>query len=188
VQDLIGDMGVASITFWPMVHFIRQMVTEEDTVEVDREEAAEKEVKFTPKEVIAFREIFTNWAELSDDTSLKAALGSAPASAWAADGEGEEEHLNKLRTASTMSKLGASQAADDGKWLSGDGIRRIVRSLGLSLSNESRAALEQKVNKFDLDDRGRIDFPDFLRLMRWMLDTNFAQIEGAIKGYDNYKA
>lgn len=66
--------------------------------------------------------------------------------------------------------------------LCGDAIRRLIRSMGLSASSTEKDALTTKMAS--LDARGRrenpeIDLGKFLRLMRWMLDVNFAGIKEA---------
>merc|ERR1712217_60205 len=61
--------------------------------------------------------------------------------------------------------------------LSADGFRRLIRSLGVSITPGNRGKLDDKMQS--LDDQGRrdgalLDFIAFLRMMRWMLDTDFA--------------
>mmetsp|Transcript_47483 Transcript_47483/g.109933 ORF Transcript_47483/g.109933 Transcript_47483/m.109933 type:complete len:476 (+) Transcript_47483:3-1430(+) len=62
--------------------------------------------------------------------------------------------------------------------LSSEAVRRLLHSLNVQLDMDSRARLDNKID--ELNPAGRVDFADFLRLMRWMLDINFADIEGSV--------
>eukprot|EP00929_Paragymnodinium_shiwhaense_P059678 TRINITY_DN29877_c0_g1_i1.p1 TRINITY_DN29877_c0_g1~~TRINITY_DN29877_c0_g1_i1.p1 ORF type:complete len:1608 (+),score=662.86 TRINITY_DN29877_c0_g1_i1:80-4903(+) len=66
--------------------------------------------------------------------------------------------------------------ADTAKDISRDGVKRLLGALGLKLSNVQSKDLDNKVHT--LNESGRVDFADFLRVMRWMQDTNFANING----------
>merc|ERR1711957_951837 len=110
--------------------------------------------RFTLTEVDTFREVFTNW--------------------FARDKVFEDE------AASNHTGLvggGCPRTTDEEvKELSKDCMRRLLKSMGLKLNQEQRNKLERKIDDFGTP--GRVDFADFLRLMRWMLDTNFADIQG----------
>jgi len=58
-----------------------------------------------------------------------------------------------------------------------DVVRRLVRSLGVSITPENKGRLDDKLAT--LDDGGLLDFFGFLRLMRWLTDTNFAGVNDA---------
>jgi hypothetical protein len=66
--------------------------------------------------------------------------------------------------------------------LPGDGARRIIRFLGVPISSSDQT-LGKKLTS--LDKKGRTDFPmlefwPFLRLMRWLMDTNFRGINDSV--------
>jgi len=68
-------------------------------------------------------------------------------------------------------------AATSGKALTSEGIARILRSLGLKLPAPSDyVELDAICKECDQDKNGNIDFPDFLVLMRWLLDMDFRKI------------
>jgi len=52
----------------------------------------------------------------------------------------------------------------------------LTRKLGLKLKKEERKTLEEQVLKTSDNGEDSLDFADFLRLMRWILNTNFAHI------------
>jgi len=52
----------------------------------------------------------------------------------------------------------------------------LSRKLGMRFNAENREQLEQKVLEISPKQEDSLDFADFLRLMRWILDTNFANI------------
>merc|ERR1712151_563324 len=81
------------------------------------------------------------------------------------------------------------------------GLFTLLRSIGLRVAPEAKLALEHKACSLggvvlalqavalgsgfyhERDQVPAIDFPDFLRLMRWMLDTNFADINTTTKDW-----
>merc|ERR1712048_517095 len=76
----------------------------------------------------------------------------------------------------------AAEISTDGKkepaqGLTRESVRRLVRSLGVSLSPETTGILLNKLA--DLDNNGVLDFLGFLRLMKWLVDTNFAGVNDA---------
>jgi len=68
-------------------------------------------------------------------------------------------------------------AAKEGKALTSEGIARILRSLHVHLPHVSDyTQLEQICMDSDIDGNGNVDFPDFLVVMRRLLDENFRHI------------
>eukprot|EP00927_Polykrikos_kofoidii_P027130 TRINITY_DN23985_c0_g1_i1.p1 TRINITY_DN23985_c0_g1~~TRINITY_DN23985_c0_g1_i1.p1 ORF type:complete len:861 (+),score=191.80 TRINITY_DN23985_c0_g1_i1:87-2585(+) len=65
--------------------------------------------------------------------------------------------------------------SDDLKSISQASLRRLLRSLGLKLDSTNRTDLEAKAHELNNEDQ--VDFADFLLIMRWMMDTNFADIQ-----------
>eukprot|EP00933_Yihiella_yeosuensis_P080805 TRINITY_DN94306_c0_g1_i1.p1 TRINITY_DN94306_c0_g1~~TRINITY_DN94306_c0_g1_i1.p1 ORF type:complete len:1130 (+),score=267.36 TRINITY_DN94306_c0_g1_i1:103-3390(+) len=61
---------------------------------------------------------------------------------------------------------------DDYSGISRDLAKRIVRSLGISLSGDKSKQLDTVLDKFE--ENGLLYFFGFLRLMKWIVDTNFA--------------
>eukprot|EP00929_Paragymnodinium_shiwhaense_P007497 TRINITY_DN111419_c0_g1_i1.p1 TRINITY_DN111419_c0_g1~~TRINITY_DN111419_c0_g1_i1.p1 ORF type:complete len:863 (+),score=300.88 TRINITY_DN111419_c0_g1_i1:117-2705(+) len=59
--------------------------------------------------------------------------------------------------------------------MSKDGLRRLLATLGVK--KFKKQDLDDKVDMYD-PELGAVDFCNFLRLMRWMLDTNFGNING----------
>jgi len=58
-------------------------------------------------------------------------------------------------------------------------LRRLVRSLGVTISVANEALLDKKIQEIDEEGRtetAQLDFKGFLHLMRWILDCNFAGI------------
>eukprot|EP00434_Breviolum_minutum_P001075 symbB.v1.2.000941.t3/scaffold45.1/size390604/4 len=53
-------------------------------------------------------------------------------------------------------------------------VRRVVRNTGLSLGPERKEALDVRLDTLEED--GKLKFHGFLRLMRWILETDFGEI------------
>lgn len=168
-EELLGNMGDPAVTFNVMLFLVRALLTAADHAEVDRDRQIMDKTKFTPKEAEEFREIFSFWAEKAaalDDG--KAAPEEAPAGS---PGKG-------LMTPSG----GDSSEAPRIHLLTEDGMKRVVRSLGLIMTPQERHELDEKLKEgpTDKENPGKYGFFEFLVFMRWMLDTNFAHINEAV--------
>merc|ERR1712217_863888 len=153
VQDA-GEPGSGHLSFWVLVQLLRVMFSRDDKRVLDRESRAVEQTRFSLPEVDSFREIFVNTFhrdKVFEDEAEQNLPGGAQRLPCAAEEEIKE--------------------------ISKDGMRRLLKSMGMKLSVEQRNKLERKID--DLGTTGRVDFADFLRLMRWMLDTNFADIQTA---------
>lgn len=58
-----------------------------------------------------------------------------------------------------------------------DGVNRVLRSMGATIQREDQKLLEDQFATLQQDDQQTMDFHSFLRLMRWVLDCNFASIK-----------
>merc|ERR1712050_126310 len=65
--------------------------------------------------------------------------------------------------------------------LSRDAVRRLVKALGVSITGENKAKLDDKLKSLGCDEEGVLDFFGFLDLMRWLMDTNFAGVNDVSK-------
>merc|ERR1712176_435732 len=85
-----------------------------------------------------------------------------------------EIFLNWVNRERRMSEASNSCAVDakGPDTLTQDAMRRLIRSLGLSISHEDGTLLVKEFAEHE-ESKGRIGFTGFLHLMRWMLDTNF---------------
>jgi len=144
VQEVTAA-GSAEVSFWEFIQLKRMIQRYEDTAHEERMQKLMKELAFTVAEAEEFREIFRGWVEIGDGEEVD---------------EESPDHL-PIRGA----------AHDKGN-LSKRAIRQQVRSLCGKISSDRRRALENQLA--DLDDHNAgLDFEQFLRLMRWLLDTHF---------------
>eukprot|EP00747_Dinoflagellata_sp_TGD_P146893 gnl/TRDRNA2_/TRDRNA2_176743_c0_seq2.p1 gnl/TRDRNA2_/TRDRNA2_176743_c0~~gnl/TRDRNA2_/TRDRNA2_176743_c0_seq2.p1 ORF type:complete len:479 (-),score=77.54 gnl/TRDRNA2_/TRDRNA2_176743_c0_seq2:685-2070(-) len=60
-----------------------------------------------------------------------------------------------------------------------DGVICLLAFLGVPISGKGHEELVNKVNSLNEADPRGLDFPDFLRLMHWLLDCNFCGINSA---------
>eukprot|EP00747_Dinoflagellata_sp_TGD_P146891 gnl/TRDRNA2_/TRDRNA2_176743_c0_seq10.p1 gnl/TRDRNA2_/TRDRNA2_176743_c0~~gnl/TRDRNA2_/TRDRNA2_176743_c0_seq10.p1 ORF type:complete len:186 (-),score=30.56 gnl/TRDRNA2_/TRDRNA2_176743_c0_seq10:158-658(-) len=60
-----------------------------------------------------------------------------------------------------------------------DGVKLLLTSLGVKVSEQGRQELWEKVKSLNEADPRGLDFPDFLRLIRWLLDRDFCGINSA---------
>lgn len=152
VED-VGQPGSGHLSFWVLVQLLRVLFSRDDKRVLDRETRAVEQTRFVLAEVDSFREVFANW--------------------FARDKMFEDEAAANAPGAGNVPR----STDEEVKELSKDCMRRLCKSMGMKLNTEQRNKLERKIDDFGTT--GRVDFADFLRLMRWMLDTNFADIQTA---------
>jgi len=141
------------VSFWVLVQLLRVLFSRDDKLVLDREARAAEQTGFNSREVDEFREVFS--ACHQHDRVF----------------EGPTDDT----TASLDGLPGWRAVGDEAPELSKNCMRRLLRNLGVSLNPEHRSKLERKIDEFGT--QGHVNFADFLRLMRWMLDTNFADIQ-----------
>jgi len=153
-RDLAAEMGVENVgkkggspvNFWVLIQMLRVMFKKDDKEKLERETTAIEESKFVTAEIDSFREIFVSWYEKDKAFELEKIRNA-----------GGKETIEEVET----------------KELSKDCMRRLLQSLGVTVTPEQRKKLEGKIDD-QTDKGGKLDFADFLRIMRWMLDTDFA--------------
>lgn len=157
----IGERGSGTMNFWELVQLLRLLYSHADSQVLERENRAIEETQFKRAEVDDFRLIFDDWL-LKHKEFLE---------------EARRIHDNQRITRHPQLKF-RPEEEDQVDCLNGDAIRRLIGSLGLRMNSGQRGQLEHKIKTFKTG--GSISFPDFLRLMRWMLDTDFAGLTRAI--------
>jgi len=155
--DNVGKDGEGQVGFWVLIQLLRVLYNRDDKRVLDREAHAAEQSRFTTTEIEEFRDIFLNW--------------------WAHEKNFEdEEDENSPGAHGVQDEV---EVAAEAKEISKDGMRRLLRQLGCNLDNTQRGELEGKIAELDQVNHHGIahcDFASFLRLMRWMLDSNFADI------------
>mmetsp|Transcript_106574 Transcript_106574/g.339959 ORF Transcript_106574/g.339959 Transcript_106574/m.339959 type:complete len:965 (-) Transcript_106574:61-2955(-) len=146
-----SENGSPDVKFWAFVQLIRMLRTDEDKAEEKKVLKVMQELRFSEGETEEFRQVFRSWVRRATELA------------------GEKEAVGK----------GASTAAET---IGRDGVHRLVRSLGISINPANKDVLDQRVSSLDEQGRqetARLDFCSFLRLMRWLLDSDFAGINDA---------
>jgi len=155
------EIGAASVdgevNFWVVVQLLRTLYKRDDRLKMDKIARIAREVRFSQGEVAEFQEVFLSWYESDGRFSSEGQVQEAPAEA-------------ERKTLTTTSLV------------------RLFRSLGMKIEPHHRTVLDAKVaNIAEEGSTDRVEFVEFLRLMRWMMDTNFADITRTIPqtGTDN---
>jgi Ca2+-binding EF-hand superfamily protein len=84
-----------------------------------------------------------------------------------------------LQWASNDAKRGLPGASKCGKALGPEGMLRMLRSMGMTPTADDKEQLFKMVEEADQDGNGNVDFPDFLILMRRLMDANFCGLNQA---------
>merc|ERR1712187_192472 len=175
-EEEAGKQGDPTIPFWVFVHLIRLVQNERDAETEARDEEAMKETHFSPAETAEFREVFNYWVSRTDLYGNQAPLTSKKAVAK----KKKKRDKDALKPRQELLGTGSAGGGLADPYLPIEGLRRVLRSFGCSLTPSDHNDLETKVLEMDsADDHGRIDFQDFLRMMRWFMDSNFARVNSA---------
>jgi Ca2+-binding EF-hand superfamily protein len=148
------------VTFWMFVYFLRMLYNKDDKKEVEEEDQAIQETGFSSQEVSDFRDIYGHWVKVEETT--------CPSS------------RRSTKKNKTSDEAGV---AEEPRTLSVDGMSRLFRSLKLSVSPPQMEKLEDVVCKLNSKGNGELNFPIFLRVMKWLVVTDFAGINSKVKQY-----
>jgi len=148
----VGKDGCAELGFWEFVQLARMLHTQHDKAEEDAMAKLQKELNFTQQEVDEFRRVFKTQAHRHDDDE---------------DDYYDHHHDHHHHHPGGTEPEGIPR----------DQVRRLVRQLGVAITPENRGRLDDKLAQ--LDQGGVLNFMSFLRLMKWLVDTDFAGINSA---------
>lgn len=138
-----------AVSFVVLLQLIRGLKNDASSVGQDRFTEVAEETKFSVEEIDAFRRGFL--ARLNF----------------------EEEYR---KTQAESLPFGSPQKITSLTMLDKDGTQRFLKSLGKAVTADMRARFDAKVDEIS-PHQGALDFIDFLRLARWMIDTNFCNFK-----------
>jgi len=154
-KKVAADQGLCfedgKVDFWVVVQLLRGLYRLDDKKTLIKVTRAAEQSNFQAQEVAEFQEVFLNWYQRDQS---RYAGGHEPS-----QGEGPRD-----------------QEGEEIKALSKSSLLRLLRSLGLKIEGPSRFDFDKKLAELSEHPLSKIDFADFMRLMRWMLDTNFCNI------------
>lgn len=175
-EEEIGEEGSGMITFCVMVHAWRLVARENEGKRLAEMDEAKNKSRFSKAEVDEFRQIFTTYVKKSVEPMEVETLAVATVEARrrsvpelsSVHIRGESSEPNSLTLESV---LGIDNNRD---MLTLEALKPLLSHLKLRLSPKLQWTLEAKVEEISNDEQCKLSFPDFLYLMRWMLDTDFA--------------
>jgi hypothetical protein len=183
-------------SFWLLLHLLRLICRENESKALTLEEAAMDESRFSRAEVAEFREVFTSWVRRSNssefDTDQQEGMAhttdmcrrrslprfqNAQSVPTACDGE----HMQRCSTASQgvghkETQLEAMLGTLTDGYLPYKALQRLIISVSVPLCVKDTHTLKEKAVEISEREDGSVDFSDFLRILRWILDTNLADI------------
>jgi hypothetical protein len=150
--------SASAIGFYTFVHLIRGFVRDSEQEVIDREKEAVSFARFPNSEVVEFRRVFSDLAEqeAKKSSTCKQLLAS------------KRQRVDKLLTRLTIVPTIPDSA-----------MALLLKSIGLQVPssklNDLKRFLAQTRSRGEADEM-TIQFATFLRLLRWMFDTDFAGI------------
>jgi Ca2+-binding EF-hand superfamily protein len=187
--DEVGSMGDNPCRFWDFVHLVRILIRNNEEAAESREQEVVLKTKFSPAEVTQFRQCFNVMVhELRGesekrrrriDMTLSKSAGDKPASPMSRAGNGGNQNVGPPPGLSEL-----MNELLDSPSLPPSCITKLLSNIGLHVSAGQRDSLVSKVEDLIPEsgsEKRMVDFACFLQLMRWMLDTDFANINGTTK-------
>eukprot|EP00747_Dinoflagellata_sp_TGD_P017314 gnl/TRDRNA2_/TRDRNA2_125750_c2_seq1.p1 gnl/TRDRNA2_/TRDRNA2_125750_c2~~gnl/TRDRNA2_/TRDRNA2_125750_c2_seq1.p1 ORF type:complete len:497 (+),score=105.27 gnl/TRDRNA2_/TRDRNA2_125750_c2_seq1:2-1492(+) len=201
-EEELGDPDSGRTTLFVLLFLLRELATETDKSTVQREWKAAEEAGFTLYEAAEYREVFSQWTTWVSEAEKKQRQAQATVEKWqqaTKQSQGRRRSMpnitdvislpEKLQSSGPLPAKSDKSATPSniftilaGEWqprLSRDQLLNLLASLGLRFAAELRDQLEAKVSQLKAGngiESSGLEFCDFLHLMRWMLDTDFAGI------------
>jgi Ca2+-binding EF-hand superfamily protein len=158
--DDSADDSHPQVSFWMLVYFLRALCNKDDSANDKLENRAALETGFSHHEVTEFRFVYEQWVAI--------------------ESRDPKHHKQAAQRSADFVGSLASSADESRKRLTINGLSCLLRSLECSLTLPLLAELETQVNALDPKGGGELDFPNFLRLMKWVMVENFADINGKV--------
>jgi len=186
-EEQVGELGSSSATFPTVLQLLRMFALEGQRRVMRRELEAMQMAKISHQEVVEFRQVFTKLAveakarardnekarmEVKQSTGRRRSMPDLSLDTSQPGG------LAVLEVDLMLAELKASFFIDGKSLCIGvQDVSSMLRSLGIRINEKQMLQLSQKVKHFAAGGEG-VDFAAFLQLIRWMLDANFADING----------
>ncbi|CAK0871244.1 unnamed protein product [Prorocentrum cordatum] len=155
--------GTADIGFYTFVHLIRGLVRDSEQDVIKREKEAVSAARFPSSEAAEFRTVFSDLAE--QEAKKVSSRKKRPG-----------------RTGQSVDKLLANLTMVPS--IPETGVLSMLKSIGVNATASKMAELKdfltQTRSRYETD-KHIIQFATFLRMLRWMLDTDFASICSVMK-------
>jgi len=156
-RDRAAELGAATavapeVDFWVLVQLLRDLFRRDDKVALDKVARAAQMSKFSAHEVAEFQQVFNELYTRDEMYS---------------GGEGPDQ-------SDMMPTFSEALVKEPAKALTKASLLRLMKSLGLKVTADHRELLDARVKEYGEDER--VDFAGFLRIMRWMVDADFAGI------------
>jgi len=176
--------GSANFGFWELVQLMRMLKSDSDKASDELVMATAQELGFPPTELEQFRKIFIKWSRedaldgtMSPESSPVRRQGSKTSPVR----RGSKGPSNATATRSTVvaTSVDLEEGPPPEEGLSTDALCALLKSMGMSMTLTQKGALEKQVAKVETTEGGLLSLVGFLRMMRWLLDSDFAGINGA---------
>jgi len=187
----VGELGTCSITFWAMVHTWRIIARHNESGNVARLEKTRLACSFSLSEVEEFQKVYSQHVKQEPDTDSDSDTDEPVLVQRPRRGAASMPNLDcgvrrKLITAINASpELDTTLEAILGmnpveEMLNFESLRKLLGHLHLRLSPVTSDSLGKEVLALTGSPEGSLDFANFLFMMRWMLDTDFAHLNDTV--------
>lgn len=181
----VGEFGSFSTTFFVMVHACRLIARDNESRQIQRLDEARTATNFSVAEMEDFKKIFAQWVKSGAPKALpvshergrfgrRNSLPDLQVSKIELDTEGDGDTCGSNGEELSLESIVALGSAAE--HLPFHGLKGLLGHLKLKLSASNSWSLENKVLELTGSREGALDIANFIYLMRWMLDINFASV------------
>jgi len=129
-----------------------------------------RELRFTAAELEQFRKIFLKWARIE----ASGPMGASASLEGALDSPERSPARRRRLDGAPMSPAASGEVVEDG--LSMETLDRLLRTMGMKLTLKQKSRLQEQAAAFETTAEGLLSFVGFLRMMRWLIDSDFGGI------------
>eukprot|EP00929_Paragymnodinium_shiwhaense_P046829 TRINITY_DN23822_c0_g1_i1.p1 TRINITY_DN23822_c0_g1~~TRINITY_DN23822_c0_g1_i1.p1 ORF type:complete len:1044 (-),score=273.40 TRINITY_DN23822_c0_g1_i1:116-3247(-) len=190
-----GDLGgETEFTFVDVLFMLSEVLKDNEKEGFDRERHARKNTRFGLAEVKQFRQIFRDFCRYGQIGNEQTAQDTRPRSRGRPNSRGirhsplaryqkkQQAKQGEAKCDNEKENEDAPEKPSPEKVVQGKAPRmevqdmmNLLSAIGVALTGRQEALLYEKASDRDYD-QTRLDFADFLRVLQWMLDDNFAGI------------
>lgn len=210
-ESEVGPPDAESLTLSTLPHLLRLLVRDREANSLKRVGQAMQIARFSRSEVGDFREVFTEWSArdmpsqgriversrcdgLSPPTPVDLERPSPSGSTmdgaqthcvmrWPALPKPEAVGRDGERRPSIVDSLNAVQDDSETVLMQQVALQLLLCTIGMQLGTKQRKHLREKSIQVSGRHDAALDFVNFLHVMRWMLDSNFANIKVRAEGF-----
>jgi len=184
---MAGNPGSPRVRLMPLVHFVRLCIKEHQDKVFEREDRVMAAVSFSEREVVEFRQLFNTLATQAGTREPAPAPQPTSPSAPSMRRRASFASLPSAQTVAVAEPARPMNSAPKTLGAVISQFKHVIRvpvqdvldkvaGMNTKVPSSQKLALGDAVMRYACGNGG-LDFPGFLQVMQWMIDSNFGNIK-----------